>query len=121
MVTVLVADNDFDSYRLVNDILEINFRDVQIERALNLQNFLAKLEQPEKQYDLILLNPDLVEGNQEEVLLKIREIDPELMEKVVLIGPDSLIETLQGPLYHIPKPYSLDCFSDVVKRACCKA
>jgi DNA-binding NtrC family response regulator len=121
MVTVLVADDDVDSYKLVNDILEINFREVQIERALNRQSFFVKLQQFEKQIDLILLNPDLENGSREEILEKMREINPELMDRVVLIGIDSVIANLQGPMYHIPKPYSLDCFGEVVKKACCKA
>jgi DNA-binding NtrC family response regulator len=121
MVTVLIADDDFDSYKLVNDILEINFRDVQIERALNLTSFFSKLQQTQKQYDLILLNPDFENENSDDIFGKIREIDPDLMDRVVLIGSDSSIGPLSETMYSISKPFSLDCFGEVVKKACCRA
>jgi DNA-binding NtrC family response regulator len=121
MVTVLIADDDFDSYKLVNDILEINFRDVQIERALNLTSFFSKLQQTQKQYDLILLNPDFEDESCDDIFEKIREIDPDLMDRVVLIGSDSSIGPLSETMYSISKPFSLDCFGEVVKKACCRA
>jgi PleD family two-component response regulator len=121
MVNVLVADDDFDSYRLVNDILEINFRDVQIERALNRQSLFSKLQQFDKQYDLILLNPDLEESDRFEIIEKIRQINEDLIDRIVLIGSDFSAESLPEEMYFITKPFSLDCFGEVVKKACCRA
>ncbi|HEX2956815.1 MAG TPA: response regulator [Chitinispirillaceae bacterium] len=121
MVNVLVADDDFDSYRLVNDILEINFRDVQIERALNRQSFFSKLQQTDKQYDLILLNPVLENGDGNEIIEKIRKINQELIDRIVLIGSDLSMESFPEDMYYISKPFSLDCFGEIVKKACCRA
>jgi PleD family two-component response regulator len=121
MVNVLVADDDFDSSKLVNDILEINFRDVQIERALSRQSFFSKLQQLDKQYDLILLNPDLENGDRFEIIEKIRQINEDLIDRIVLIGSDISTESLPEEMYYITKPFSLDCFGEVVKKACCRA
>jgi DNA-binding NtrC family response regulator len=121
MIKVLVADDDLDAHELVHDILEINFKNVTIDRALSYEKFHTKIDEADPQYDLILFNLRLEEEWGKEVLASIRKNNPELANRIVLIT-DSPAYPVEDPLLKslpsIPKPFSLDHFGEIVKKTC---
>lgn len=117
MVKILVADNDADSHKLVRDILEINFRDVMIDRALDYDNLIKKIKQAKPQYNLILLNLDLQKESNKDIIAEIELINPDLLNSIVILTNQDAEETQSFSKYHIPKPFSLDHFGEVVKKA----
>ncbi|MFP4013544.1 MAG: hypothetical protein ACLFVQ_05625 [Chitinispirillaceae bacterium] len=121
MIKVLIADEDLDFHELMDDVLEINFRDVKIDRALSIENFWNRIKESGDQYDLILFNFSLQQESKECVLNTIKKLDPMLMGKLVLVGnkPDDLPcnpELMDLPF--LKKPFSLDHFGEVVKKTC---
>ena len=118
MVKILVADNDMDSHELVHDILEINFKDVRIDRALNLESLLTKIKEANPRYHLILLNLEMQKECDLDILTQIKTINPDILDRIVVMTNEDTDEVYPKPKYHIPKPFSLDQFGEVVKKAC---
>ncbi|MDR0307225.1 MAG: hypothetical protein LBI42_10360 [Chitinispirillales bacterium] len=115
---VLIADDDMDSHQLMYDILEIIFRNVKIDRTLNLQSFWSKISAKENRYDLVLLSPGLIKEEQDSFLERLNEANSEVVGKVVLTGPEKDFETCAQDiklLPFLPKPFSLDRFEEIVK------
>lgn len=120
MIRVLVADSNLDSHKLIHDIVQINFRNVIIDQAHNCSSFIDKVTSAEPQYNLILYSArmDAEEGGNtlSDLIKKI----PELGRRTVLIAESKDAE-LPDSLSLIPtvsKPYSLDYFGEVIKKAC---
>jgi two-component SAPR family response regulator len=117
MYKVLVADNDLSSHELVRSILHINFRDVTIDSAWSKESLLNKVLDSQSQFDLILFNPELDESGMD-TLMDINESNPEILEKVVVIADHPLnCDPSLKMLPFIPKPFSLDYFSEVLKNS----
>jgi len=115
---VLIADDDMDSHQLMDDILEIIFRNVEIDRTLNLQGFWSKISAPGSRYDLVLLSPGLIKEEQGAFLERLREVNPESAQKIVLTGKEHDFETCALDIKLLPflaKPFSLDRFEEIVK------
>jgi len=115
---VLIADDDMDSHQLMDDILEIIFKNVKIDRTLNLQGFWAKISDAQNKYDLVLLSPGLIKDEQEAFLDKLGSANPELMHKIVLTGKEQDFENYAMDIKLLPflaKPFSLDHFESIVK------
>lgn len=121
MIKVLIADDDLDFHELMDDVLEINFRDVKIDRALSIENFWNRIKECGDQYDLVLFNSSLQQDSEECVLNSIKKLDPALLGKLVLVG-DKQDDIQYSPdlldLPYLQKPFSLDHFGEVVKKAC---
>jgi DNA-binding response OmpR family regulator len=117
---VLVVDDDLDAHELLHDILEINFKQVKIERALNYAGFMKKIDEAKTPYDLILLNTRLKNEDGKDVVAALRTKYPGVLEHVVLIA-DSPLE-LKDPLVReipsISRPFSLDNFGEIIKKVC---
>ena len=119
MFNVLVADCDLDSHELVDDIIEIHFKNVKIDRALCYESFLNKIQASGQQYDLILLNPDTGSENGNDIVDLIQKSFPELMERIILIADPQLESSpVARSLPVIYKPFSLDNFSEKIKQVC---
>jgi DNA-binding NtrC family response regulator len=120
MVRVLVADSNVDSHELIHDILQINFRDAKIERAHNCESFMNKISQAEHPYNLILysMQMDAEAGNN--TLSQFFHENPKLLKHTVLMTEN--VTTKSNPhidrVHTIRKPYSLDHFGEVIKKAC---
>jgi len=118
MFNVLVADCDMDSHELVNDILEINFKNVKIDRALCYDSFLNKLQNPGQQYDLILLNPETGKDTGNDTLATLQNSFPELLDRVILLADTQLDSSVVQSLPVIYKPFSLDNFGEKLRQVC---
>jgi hypothetical protein len=120
MVRVLIADNNLDSHELIDDLIEITFRDVAIERALTKKAFLDKIGSAASSYNLILFNLDLDNDGEEGVLHHIEIATPHLRERMVFIvtEQDAAAAVAAKGYRCIFRPFSLDHFSEVVKEAC---
>lgn len=115
---VLIADNDMDSHQLMDDILEIIFKNVKIDRTLNLQSFWAKVSDARNRYDLVLLSPGLIKEEQETFLEKLGSANPELAHRIVLTGNEQDFQNCAMDIKLLPflsKPFSLDHFEEIVK------
>jgi len=124
MVRVLIADDDLDSHELLDDLIEINFRDVEIDRALTTESFLQKTGAADASYDLVLFNmhPGKSGSDSEamELVSHLEKNRPQLLERTVFILPKDADPRALGIADRFPvllRPFSLDEFSDVVQKA----
>ncbi len=118
MTRVLIADDNLDCQELIDDILEINFKDVQIDRALSLKSFQTKAGEGIP-YDLILFNTSFID-DQFSALAFLKELNNR-SSRVVLIG-DKNDSTIFNPAVQefplLTKPFSLDDFGEIIKKTC---
>jgi DNA-binding NtrC family response regulator len=125
-INVLVAEEDMDVHELVADILEINFKNVKIDRALDYDSFLKKVNGPEEPYHLIIMNESIGgEVSTKDVVEKIRAAQSNFTERLVLLSgaEDECRSSLDESLRQIPfikKPFSLDGFGEIVKKVCAR-
>lgn len=119
MIRVLVADNDLDSHELIDDILQINFRDPKIERVHTPDSFAEKVSSAVPPYNLILYSVQMDIESGQKILAQLLKQNPDLSKRMVLMGEDkdSLPPDAKS-VPNIPKPISLDYFGEVVKKAC---
>jgi hypothetical protein len=114
-IRVLVADDDLDVHELVDDILHINFKDVAIDRVMDLNGVRAKIRSMKIPYDIILLGDDGMKGFVE----IINEECPALIKKTVIICPEgSPLVDKWSDIPRIVKPFSLDDFGEVLGKIC---
>jgi response regulator of citrate/malate metabolism len=116
---VLVAEEDLHAHKVIHDILEMCSKDVKISRALNRDSFVAKILKAKTGFDLILFDFHFEDPHGLTALLDVLRQRPELGQKVVLLN-ESAEEIAGNPqISHFPiilKPFSLDSFSNMVKR-----
>ncbi len=118
LTRVLIADSDLDSHELMDDLIEINFRDALIDHALTKKSFLAKVEGSKEPFNLILFNLDLDSDGNGCILSQLREQRPELLDRMVFIGSEEdMMTSPQGTRPFLKKPFSLDRFGEVVSNA----
>ena len=119
MKKVLVADDDLDVHELVRDILQINFKQVKVERALSTKSFLKKLDDAKDPYDLILFNIRLNE-NGNNCLSSVQQQYPSIMERIILLAdsPEEREQQFSRRMPCVSKPFSLDRFGEVIKKVC---
>ena len=124
-IKVLVAEEDMDTHELVSDILEINFKNVKIERALDYESFLKKVNISDGGYNLIIMNEAI--GGQipaKQVVDTVLEQQSDFTERLVLLcggGEEGNGGEMDESLQQIPcirKPFSLDGFGEIVKKVC---
>jgi DNA-binding NtrC family response regulator len=118
-IRVLVVETDLHEHKVIHDILEVCLKDVRITRALNFDSFLAKIRRAKAPFNMILYDYHFEESSGKNALEAILKEKPELISIVVLLnGLDK--EIINNPavknLPFILKPYSLDKFSEVVKK-----
>jgi DNA-binding response OmpR family regulator len=119
-VNVLLADYDLDVHKLVADLLPIVFKNVNIDRAMNSENVLEKLSDPEMAYNLIILDLALGDVDGKNILNVIRERFPQVLQRMVLIldNPEAFPDgNGNDNIPSITKPFSLDEFGELVKKA----
>jgi len=119
-VKVLIADDDMDVHQLMSDVLEINFRDVQVERALTPQSFWAKAAVPEgeKPWQIVFLCVDYIKEEPDNFLGRLNEANPDAQAKLIITGYAQDFESCAEDIRQLPflaKPFSLDTFEAMVK------
>ena len=120
MKKVLVGDEDLDVHQLVHDILQINFKQVVIDRALTGKSFLSKINTAKTPYDLILCNIKMNKENGQNLLDSIREEHPDIIDRIILLAdsPEESAVQLGRELPCVSKPFCLDRFGEVIKKVC---
>lgn len=118
-VRVLVAETDLHEHKVIHDILGVCFKDVRITRALNFDSFISKVRKAKSPYNIILYDYHFEESSGKNALQVMLAEKPDLMSTIILLnGLDK--EIIQNPavknLPFILKPYSLDKFSEAVKK-----
>jgi response regulator of citrate/malate metabolism len=117
---VLVADDDLDVHQLVHDILQINLKQVTIDRALTSQSFIKKIKDAKSPYDLILFNIRMNKENGADLLGSVEQQYPDIMDRIILLA-DSPEEKKKPHGRDVPcvsKPFCLDHFGEVIKKVC---
>jgi DNA-binding response OmpR family regulator len=118
---VLVADNDLDVHELVNDILCITFKDVEVDRVLDGDLFRAKLFSSKNKYDLLLVASGVTDASGKDIVSIVVDEFPALVKKTAVIEETAATTRLDRSGAAIPlirKPFSLDEFSSVIKKIC---
>jgi DNA-binding response OmpR family regulator len=118
---VLVADNDLDVHELVNDILCITFKDVEVDRVLDGDLFRAKLFSSKNKYDLLLIASGVTDASGKDIVSIVVDEFPALVKKTAVIEETAATTRLDRSGAAIPlirKPFSLDEFSSVIKKIC---
>jgi DNA-binding NtrC family response regulator len=120
-VNVLLADHDLDVHKLVADLLPIVFKNVSVDRVLKSEAVLEKLADPHVVFNLVIIDLQLGDVGGQNILAAIRDRFPHILDRMVLImdSPDAFP---QGEDFenipHVVKPFSLDEFGEIVKKAC---
>jgi CheY-like chemotaxis protein len=120
MIRVLVADRNLDSHELIHDIVQINFRNVTIERAHNIESFVSKVTSAKPQYNLILYSVHMDDDGDRTVLSEAIRKNPEISKRTILMAESDTVK-MPGLFNNFPtvtKPYSLDYFGEVIKKTC---
>lgn len=121
MPKILVVDEDLDIHEIIHDILEINFKTVQIDRALNSESFLSKIQNSQPIYDIIIYNlnfDDEINRNSFQDALKFY---PDLLKRVILLDTAAKTRDIFPELalvQTIHKPFNLDNFAEIIRKAC---
>lgn len=119
MIRVLIADNNPESHELIDDLIEINFRDVEIDRALTGKAFFDKINAEAPQWNLILFNLELDEEEGESILTAVVRDHSRLLERmVVLTAPEVDVSFIPEVASVLRTPFSLDEFGEVVRKHC---
>lgn len=118
MVHVLIADNDLDSHELVDDVVDMIFRDVRIDRALSKESLFLRLGASGNNYDLIIFNYTMEKKEIEEVIQYITATRPELLPSIFFITSDKQHKEIPAQFPVLTRPYSLDAFSEIAKKIC---
>jgi len=116
MVRVLIADNDLDSHELVDDLIEMIFRDVKIDRALTRESLLSRISAAGNEYNLVIFNYSMHNPDVAEILENIASISPALENRIVCITSEATRGAIPDRVPVLLRPFSLDEFSDVVKK-----
>jgi len=118
---VLVLDDDLDVHELVNDILCITYKDVSVDRALDADSFRDKVMSAKTAYDLVLIaSGEADEAGKDAVSIVLDEF-PGLLKITAIIEETAATVRFDRSGAAIPlikKPFSLDEFSEVIKKIC---
>lgn len=118
MINVLIADDDMESHEFIDDLIEINFKDVTIEHALTGESFWAKIVLAPRPFNLILFNVDLFKAGKENIVERIRTERPELLARIVFLTSKAGAQPAVAGSPVLVRPFSLDEFGEVVKKVC---
>lgn len=120
-VKVLIAGTDFDIQRLIVDVVEMTFNDLDMVRALDFDALHSKLEEVNADYNLFIFDGAMVKAFHDE-MESMKEDRISLFEKRVILISDSeedLEENgFKDRFTHLIKPFSLDTFQDLIKETC---
>ena len=120
-INVLIVGSDLSVHKLVTDILEITFSNINIEKATNAQTMFDKFKTQQYKYDLLIVYLQISKKDDEVFILNLRSKYPHLISRMILFF-DSLEEkpedTILQNIPYIVKPFSLDEFGDLVKKIC---
>ncbi len=120
-VTVLLAGTDFDIQRLVVDVVEMTYTEVEIERALDFNALHNKLEDNPSKFNVFIFDGPMVKAFNDE-MGTMDDAKIALFEKKVILISDSEDDLEQNGFKdrftHLIKPFSLDVFQDLIKETC---
>ncbi|MDR3012954.1 MAG: hypothetical protein LBU70_07065 [Chitinispirillales bacterium] len=116
---ILIADDDMDGQQLLLDLLEINFRDVRVERALSPQSFWEKIaaNESDESWYMILVSMEYIKEDPT-FIDRLKDTSLDALGKTIIMGLQDELETLNEDIKNLPylsKPFSLDEFEAIVK------
>ncbi|MBD3240172.1 MAG: response regulator, partial [Chitinivibrionales bacterium] len=85
-VRALIAEEDLNLHQVVHDILEMSFKDLEIERAMNYDSLLNALRQEGPGLDLILYDLRFDQSSGHNALAVIRSEMPDLLPRLVVLA-----------------------------------
>lgn len=115
--SVLIAGCDLDIHQVVSDILEITFKGIEVERALDREKFVERLNEATL-YSLIVVDVS-IDGSEGESIIDLLEREyARYLDRVVFIlesRPEADENTGYAGYPFVVKPFSLDEFDTVVR------
>jgi len=118
-VKVLVADDDLNMHQVIEDIVEICFRDVQIDRVMSSPAFVARLREDPNAYDIILFDLHLHQPSGSRALPSVLTEFPSIRGRLVVIAPADEDVDVVAEARDLPRvgfPFSLDDFTETVRK-----
>ena len=118
VVKILIADDDMDVHQLMCDVLAINFKKVNIERALNISSFWEKYSADDAAWDLVFLRVKYILEEPEGFMERLTKANPDTLNKVILMGYEYNYKMCNDDVKALPflaKPFSLDRFAELAK------
>jgi hypothetical protein len=118
-MNVLIASNDLDVYQLVRDIIEIIYKGAVIDRALDTGKLADRLDDESVMYNLILTDRRFSDADDGDIIAFMRRTYPRFLDRTVVVldaddrGGAEDLEDLPA----VYKPFSLDEFDEVVRKA----
>ncbi len=119
-LTILLVDSDPDEYYLLRDALEVNGYEGKLDYVSDQKELMSYLREGRVHPSIILLEPNGLNGKNDEVLSELR-VDPELRHLPVVVmstawGPEDVARSYAlGARSHIAKPPTFDEQVRVVK------
>jgi len=116
-VRALIAEEDMNLHQIVCDILEMTFKDVAINRAMNTEMLFKKLDGNVEHIDMLIYDLHFDETGDEPALPLIRRRMPELDGRIVILaskGDDVRHNAHARDLPYVIHPLSLDDFIETV-------
>jgi DNA-binding NtrC family response regulator len=118
-VQVLIAVEDLSLHQAIDDILEIGFKEVEIDRALSTEVFLERLRESERRYDVIVYDLRCDEETDTPGLADVVREFPQVTKRLVVVATSA--ESIRhnsaaDGVAWVRYPLSLDAFVDTVRR-----
>ncbi len=117
-IRALVALEDLGLHQVVEDILEITFKEVKTERVMSSEALFERLREHGEEYDLVLLDVQFDSDAEQSPLAVVRAELPALADRLVLVIPRSRSSSLDAQwegFSRVVLPFVLDDFSATVR------
>ncbi len=115
--SALIVGCDLDIHQVVSDILEITFKGIEIDRAMDRDKFVERLND-DKLYNLVVVDVS-IDGVEEDNAVHLLEKEyGQYLDRAVFIlssPPEADESAVYSGYPHVVKPFSLDEFDTVVR------
>jgi DNA-binding NtrC family response regulator len=121
-INSLIVDDNLDDHQLINDIISINFKDIKIDKALDVETFYEKMKDPTQKYNFIIISADLKNEKGKSAVSVLFEEFPEKIKSSIIIKeekthlPQNILKDKNIPVF--TKPFSLDEMCNQIKKIC---
>jgi DNA-binding NtrC family response regulator len=117
-VRILVAVEDLSLHQVVQDVLDITFKEAKTERAMSAQSFLERLRERPDDYDLVMLDVSFDTDAPEVPLPTLQAQLPEVLKRTILLASrhdSARIRAEYGEMALATYPFSLDDFTAIIR------
>jgi hypothetical protein len=120
-VNVLFASHDLDFHELLKDVIHITYKNVKLDKVLDHEKMIEILANSRNRYHLFIMDSHFVISEGRHAISTLVERFPAMLNRTVLVVDSSTPPPEMPAGTNIPvieKPFSLDTFSETVKKIC---